>query len=63
MCVDSTSHSTYIKITEKVATICIIVTTILSILTYRNNSKIQHIELKIKELEYKQLKQKSRNNK
>lgn len=43
-----------------VATICLIVTTILGILTYINNSKIQRLELKIKQLEYKNLKRKLR---
>jgi len=46
------------RVKEIVVTICLIITTILAILTYINNSKLQRTELKIKQLEYKQLKRK-----
>ncbi len=45
-----------LKVKEIVVTICLIITTIIAILTYETNSKLQKAELKIKQLEYKNMK-------
>ena len=47
-----------LEIKEIVTTICNIVVTTIGILVYKNNSKIQKLELKIKQLEYQELKRK-----